>query len=260
MKQSARVSRTPSILPATVHHQLNMYTLAASAAGVSLLALAQTAEAKIVYTKTNQVIGKNGVYELDLNRDGNIDFLIRQHGYSNSSSGVYGLYAQNALGNAVQGSANSMFKLASALPRGAQIGPGQNFVSSHSRGEIMVRVLNSFTHSNVVGKWVNVQNRYLGLKFDISGKTHYGWARLTVQRVGRLHITATLTGYAYETIADSGLRAGQMHGDASSTDTTAGEKVFGHEAMASASIGAGQGGSLGKLALGAQAAMIRRNS
>jgi hypothetical protein len=53
-----------------------MYTLAASAAGVSLLALVHPAEAKAVYTKVHQVIGPDGSYKLDLNHDGITDFTI----------------------------------------------------------------------------------------------------------------------------------------------------------------------------------------
>jgi hypothetical protein len=49
----------------------------------------------------------------------------------------------------------------------------------------------------VYGPWVNVKDRYLGLKFQIKGNTHYGWARLNV-KVSKTTITATLTGYAYE--------------------------------------------------------------
>src|ERR1700722_9241007 len=51
----------------SVHKQLNGYALAASAAGVSLLALTQLAAAKIVYTPAHQVIGKNHSYPLALN-------------------------------------------------------------------------------------------------------------------------------------------------------------------------------------------------
>jgi hypothetical protein len=40
---------------------------------------------------------------------------------------------------------------------------------------------------------------YLGLKFVIKGKTHYGWARLAVS-AQRFVVTATLTRYAYETV------------------------------------------------------------
>jgi hypothetical protein len=56
------------------------------------------------------------------------------------------------------------------------------------------------------GLWANggkgVKDRYLGFKFAIYGKTHYGWARLNV-KVGysdEVYINAALTGYAYETI------------------------------------------------------------
>jgi hypothetical protein len=57
MKPSPRPSRTPSRLSTALRNHLNMYSLAASAAGVGVLALAQPAEAKIVYTKTHHVIG-----------------------------------------------------------------------------------------------------------------------------------------------------------------------------------------------------------
>lgn len=76
MGESSTPSTTPSQLSAKLNHRLNMYALAASAAGVSLLAMGQPSEAKIVYTKTHQVIGGNGVYALDLNHDGVVDFLI----------------------------------------------------------------------------------------------------------------------------------------------------------------------------------------
>ena len=33
----------------------------------------------------------------------------------------------------------------------------------------------------LVGEWwEGVKNRYLGLKFYVKGKAHYGWARMTV--------------------------------------------------------------------------------
>jgi hypothetical protein len=62
------------------------------------------------------------------------------------------------------------------------------------------------------GYWVNAQHRYLGLRFIINGKVHYGWARLNVQTETRNQIKATLTGYAYETIANKPIIAGKTHG------------------------------------------------
>ena len=76
MPRSSRPTRTPANLSESIHHQLNMYALAAGAAGVGVLALAQPVEAKIVYTPAHRVIGPDSRYLLDLNHDGITDFTI----------------------------------------------------------------------------------------------------------------------------------------------------------------------------------------
>jgi hypothetical protein len=51
------------------------------------------------------------------------------------------------------------------------------------------------------------------VKFEIKGKYHYGWARMSVTcQGGRLGYTPTLTGYAYETIANKAIIAGKTKG------------------------------------------------
>jgi hypothetical protein len=85
MKPLTQPPGTPSRLSDSLRHNLNPYALAASAAGVSLLALVQPSEAKIVYAKAHQVIGSNGVYPIDLNHDGVIDFLIQQERFLGSN-------------------------------------------------------------------------------------------------------------------------------------------------------------------------------
>ena len=67
MKRSPRPSRTPSNLSDSVHQRLNMYALAASAAGVGMLALAQPGEARVVYTPAH--IGPNTRIHLDPSDD-----------------------------------------------------------------------------------------------------------------------------------------------------------------------------------------------
>jgi hypothetical protein len=96
-----------------------MYALAASVTGVSVLVLAQQSEAKIVYTKTHQVIGWNGIYNLDLNHDGTVDFLIQEWGSVRSSASQNALLAKEAFGNAVEGGLFGSRTLAGALKRGA---------------------------------------------------------------------------------------------------------------------------------------------
>jgi hypothetical protein len=200
-------SRKTAILSDSAHHQLNMYALSAGAAGVGMLLLAQPAEAKIVYTKTHHVIGNHGIYDLDLNHDGTIDFRIVQVGTPTFN----GTRASNTLnvypvsGNAAEGKIRGRRSVfASALRQGAQIGPGKHF------GAVTMAATGASDLSDWrTGPWVNVTNRCLGLKFKINGKTHYGWARLSVQMPGNFLMNATLTGYAYETIPGKSIKAGQ---------------------------------------------------
>jgi len=72
------------------------------------------------------------------------------------------------------------------------------------------------------GPWHGAQNRYLGLKFLVKGQVHYGWARLSVSKI--FPFTATLTGYAYETIPNKSIVAGKTHGN---NDTTLGRLAQG---------------------------------
>src|ERR1700678_1350243 len=69
MNRSSGPRKTASNLSESMHQQLSTYALAASAAGVGILALAQPAEAKIVYTKTHLVIAGAERYNLSLHHD-----------------------------------------------------------------------------------------------------------------------------------------------------------------------------------------------
>jgi hypothetical protein len=238
----------------SIRAQLNMYALAASAAGVGLLALAGPVQAEVVYTPANQVIGYNGVYGLDLNHDGTVDFLIQQWNYGNWASNNQ-LLADPAVGNGVEG----IRRAAAVLQSGQSIGPSQNFISGDQNGEVMLSVTHTTTGgpSHLHGSWANVSNRYLGLKFQINGQTHYGWARVNVQRKG-FHFLATLTGYAYETTPNATINAGQTSevaaGSAgeSPSDSVASSDTLDALDHTSNSPEVRRYKSLGELALGAQ--------
>lgn len=249
--------RKTVVLSDSTRRQLNTYALAASAAGVGILALAQPAEARVVYTKTDQVIGWNGIYALDLNHDRTFDFIISQWYASSYPRGVvaFGLVAQPAVGNGVIGTSSQIYqrRFPAALNRGARIGTGQHFLAtSGGTGPQMV-----FYHSGTTeGQWKNVSNRYLGLKFQISGKTHYGWARLSVELTNG--VKATLTGYAYETVPNRPITAGQTDG-VDDADSEAGIQTMPPSSVsAPPSTSAGEAGSLGRLALGAQGRLTGR--
>jgi hypothetical protein len=204
--------RKTTNLSESIHQQLNMYAFAATAAGVGVLALAKPAQGKIIYTSTHHVITQNHHYKLDLNHDGVADFNLSNYYNCGTDFCAIWLYALPAAGNAVEGINGPVGlaqscqpndpMIASALRGGSRIGPKAPFC-----GGMMANVGWVATF----GKWWNVNNRYLGLKFQIKGKTHYGWARLNVKGSG-VNITATLTGYAYETIPGKSIIAGQTRG------------------------------------------------
>ena len=209
-------------LSETFTRKLNWYALAATAAGVGALAMtAPCAEAKIIYTKTNVKFDSN--YLLDLNNDGVEEISIsfyRTNGHSKTSLSARG----HGKGNSVVGYKFGRDKpWAAALPAGKQIprpkklyghfmaywrSPGGRFSSSRPPSS-------SFRWA---GQWAGKDGyglkkpHYLGFKFMIKGKVHYGWASLTTQEKPAWTATATLTGYAYETVPNKPIITGKTKG------------------------------------------------
>jgi hypothetical protein len=242
MKSSVRPSRTSSTLPDSLHHRLNAYAMAASAAGVAVLAGALPAEAKVIYTPISVQIAPHHHFLLDLNHDGIADFVITNNVFQSIDIGGRTLLAKPLVANnavaGVKGFINTLY--ASAFKAGATIGPAQPF-----SGKILAA---TGTEYGYIGQWQNITNAYLGLKFYIGGKEHFGWARLTVSS-GTGTISATLTGFAYETQVGKAIVAG------STTDEVAG--VMGSE-PAPGEHTAGSVSQLGLLAAGAGAIPIWR--
>jgi len=202
MNRPSRPTRTIAKHSNSTQQRLNSYALMAAAAGVGAVALTQPVQAKIVYTPTHHVIGKNGRYKLDLNHDKITDITLVET-YGCNTDYCYGrLSAIPAGGNGVEGKKGFLsIPYAYALNHGALVGPKQPF-----SGQLMAS-----DNMGTLGQWLNVTNGYLGLQFKIKGKTHYGWARLSVTDKNTV-ITATLTGYAFETIANKAIVAGQTKG------------------------------------------------
>jgi hypothetical protein len=208
------VVRVPSHLPESLHGRLNSYTLAASAAGVSVLALSCPSEAKIVYTPTHKVLHASNppkTLPLDLNNDGIVDFTFFDLWFVDQDFGPTGwLYPFRArTPNGLEAhTTNFGTIIVSALDKGAKVGGNAQFVSATFPAVVMCHA----TDSGRQGLWCQTRDHYLGLRFVIRGKTHYGWARLSTALDKDAHITATLTGYAYETIPNKPIIAGRTHG------------------------------------------------
>jgi hypothetical protein len=208
--------RTPSRIPESLHQRLNSYALAASAAGVSLVALAQPAETKIIYTRTHHIIDHHDPrYLLSLNHK-IPDALFYYH--FESTRGLYGrtlfvaAISRNGIATVIERGRN----VAVALKPGSMIGNSRNFDSrTATMAEVLFESGSTCGARNAVscswGYWFNVTNRYLGLEFKINDRAHFGWARLNVQTANNVFI-ASVTGYAYETIPNKPIIAGKTKG------------------------------------------------
>ena len=205
--------------PSKLYPHLHLYALAASAAGVSMLALAQPSEAEIVYTPANVSIEIGQGYNLDLNGDGTTDFYFTDN-WNTVGGTVYRgrlWVGATVAGNEVIVNRNID---AAALPFGHRIGP--NAPKYASEGPMAFGYFNtSNLNSKCYGPW-NHKTAYLGLKFTISGEVHYGWAQLS-ESCDWLDVEATLTGYAYETIPNRAIKAGHETGTSDESLNGAGE-------------------------------------
>jgi hypothetical protein len=188
--------------------QLTAYALAAVAAGAGILAAAEPAEAHIISSEVNINIPLNGgVIQFDLNGDGIPDFGLSAHIYEfagappmgNFSSWLRVIPAQE--GNEVWGMSSDKDQCAAAVRAGLSIDQARPFAP---KALTMVEAAGSYTRGRSSHcPWHGAHPPYLGLKFLIDGKIHYGWARVaTAER------SAVLTGYAYESIPDKPITAG----------------------------------------------------
>ena len=209
-RKAARISDS-------LHRQLNMYALAAGAAGVGALVSASQAEAKVIYTPADVKIVLNaGLIKFDLNHDGVQDFGLSNTFRTSSSKWFTGLRVKplksgNEISGKTRGGEDSF---AYALAKGDKIGPQAEFHPDYPLGGTMAA---SDIDGYRFGYWRNA-TAYLGLKFVIHGKVHFGWARVKVI-LRTPGYNATLTGYAYETIANTPILAGATKGSEESAES-----------------------------------------
>jgi hypothetical protein len=212
--------RQPSTLNDRLDKRLVTYMAAAGAAGVSVLAMTQSADAKVIYTPADQSIVANDG-RLDLNNDGIPDFQFTESGLGNIWSYLVAPIKFN-----------KMMNHAAPLAEGVSVGPGGSFGGGlHELANFCI-CSGSFAST---GPWAGEHKGYMGFEFNIKGAAHFGWARISEVNFG-----LTLSGYAYETISLKPIVTGDTGGDE--------EDSVEQEKPAAASP---QASGLGKLALGA---------
>ena len=238
----------------TLDQQMKLYSAAALAAGVGLMALALPAESEVIVTKKNipipisQFDGPQNLVPISLNNDGITDFSFSLYSFAyHSAFRILTIYPREGGAVVAKVETTGERPLALELARGAKIGPSAVFSSDNnteiedSHVDFGYRSGKSYYSKTFAGNWGNnAKNSYLGVKFLINGQTHYGWIRLTVTTAQKGAMSATITAYAYETVANKVIKAGIASGAAS----TAGAKAEvrsetpGHAALGMLALGA----------------------
>jgi hypothetical protein len=212
MKRSPRVLGPPSKLSQSCNQRLNAYALAAGAAGLGLLAWVPPAEGKIVYTPANlPLMNQNQVF-FDLNHDGINDFSF--YGQSTSRRSISTFFFRLTISPAQQGNAiwgvesHEHASCAAYLPRGTRVGPKRPFQANRV---VLFDSSGGPEGGTAYCPWGGkIGTAYLGLKFGIKGKTHFGWARVKIASMYPYNVS--LTGYAYETIPNKPIITGKTKG------------------------------------------------
>jgi hypothetical protein len=253
MKRSSGPRETAK-LSASIQQRLNSYALVATAAGVSVLACSQGVEARVVTKRIGTYLEGNSHYFFNpagQNVAFHVNASFLNHGPTSYWNRVF-LQAQTAGAFFVSGPQ----QLPGALRAGSKIGPGRHFAKGAAYGGLL------FTYGNYGGGTQNHHKgnfkfdkiEFVGFKFSLSGKEHFGWLRLRIKINGVFAIT-DLIDYGYETIPGKAIKAGQTK----STVNGSGEETFGPAASMTNPIpDTPQPASLGMLALGAQGVPLWR--
>jgi hypothetical protein len=190
-----------------LNRQVAQYSLAATMAGVSMLALVQPVAGEVVVTKKT--------IPIPLSTDG-LSISMANNGidefrFQFFMSDVYRELVASALSPNSQLITGGGFGVyAQALPRGAKIGSSNSFFSG---GGLVEASHDTYANNRIFkGNWGgNPKNQYVGVRFQMNGQTHYGWIRLTLTTHSGAHqpfMSATITGYAYETVANKAIETG----------------------------------------------------
>lgn len=204
-------SRKKTSLNCTLEENLTSYILVAGITGVSVLALAQPADAKVVFTPAHQSMPPFSVLPLDLNHDGFTDVSFSNFNFATHISypGSYGSVHADAgkFGNQIVATSPSQYAYGAALNSGVTVSsklnfkffPPMNFCRTNPSHHTRFRS----------GPWINVNNKFVGIKFQINSETHFGWARFSMKQQNYCETFAVLTGYAYETVANKPITTGR---------------------------------------------------
>jgi hypothetical protein len=214
-------NRKRSVARLSRNLEKNLLAYAAAATG-GLAAFAQPANAEIIYTPSNIPIAEpfdgGSMTQFDINNDGVSDFAFSNYSYfSHGLGAAYLKISPDITGNEIVGVLVKGQKevSAAAMSAGVTLDSAANFQSA-PRGLVLGGVFLGSTGESHQGGFLNVETAYLGLKFLVNGQVHFGWARIKFISPGS-YATASIAGYAYESVPNQPIVVGKTSGTAEKT-------------------------------------------
>jgi hypothetical protein len=123
---------------------------------------------------------------------------VQTHSFSGNNFGLFHVSGQALVANfgdsILEAPAGTAGLLPAALNSGVLIGTAGQ-VAGTGPGGLQFATNQILASSGGKGLWLDTQPHYLGLKFDVSGNTRYGWAQISVGSDFQI----TLRGMAYDT-------------------------------------------------------------
>ncbi len=198
-----------------------------------------SANAQIVYTDVNpdttitQSTNGSSAYYLDINNDGLTDLTMTAmlNGTISRSVQVGTSSGSQVLNYSAPAPGGNVILLAKAKNNNAIIGStspnGTNAIWSNAQNVHLRRIQRIIIpqppyYANVTwGDWSNNTDRYLAVRISVAGVWHYGWVRVSVLVSTTSAVSFTIRDYAYNSIPNQLILAGDTSCTAPSVSITA---------------------------------------
>ena len=177
-------------------------------AGAALLLTPTAAKGDIVYVDPADIIVNSGnkFFEIDIDNDGYKDFK-----FNHSSSEVWTGYEKSALTIAGLDSYNYVSVThvwVAKRTNDISVASGNTWEGSEYFAKGYFYTATS-AYASAYGNWApNADEKYFGIKFEISNLTHYGWIRASVS-TNADNMKITIHDWAYENEAGVSLKTGE---------------------------------------------------
>lgn len=199
---------------------LSKYT---ALAGAFLAGGAVNAQIQYVDINPDAVVDMANPFNLDMDGNSVDDFIFGVGPIAGSGTYYGGLinFQYSGIGASVSApnggvmgavSSQASVNIASALASSNLVDNAGNFLSNGVLGaqvNVVVTGAYSTSFTQEMGNFGGQTDKFLGVKFDISGNNHYGWIRLDVAATWD---GITVKDYAYNAVPDLELYAGQSVG------------------------------------------------